>query len=74
MEAARREFFEGTGFVASGSFLKLGDLKQTAGKIITAWAFEGDCDVAPRAPAGKSKCLKSTGAAGTPSSRRDRDC
>lgn len=33
-----------TGFAANGSFLELGDLKQPGGKIITAWAFEGDCD------------------------------
>jgi predicted NUDIX family NTP pyrophosphohydrolase len=27
-----------------GNFTELGDLKQPGGKIITAWAFEGDCD------------------------------
>jgi len=44
LEAAKREFVEETGFAADGSFLDLGDLKQPGGKIITAWASEGDCD------------------------------
>jgi len=44
LEAARREFQEETGFVAEGRFIELGDLRQSSGKIITAWAFEGDCD------------------------------
>ena len=44
LQAARREFQEETGFTAEGSFIALGDLKQPSGKILTAWAFEGDCD------------------------------
>jgi predicted NUDIX family NTP pyrophosphohydrolase len=44
LEIARREFEEETGFVPQGSFIALGDLKQLGGKVITAWAFEGDCD------------------------------
>src|ERR1700710_845960 len=44
LEAARREFREETGFVADGDFLDLGVVKQTGGKAVTAWAFEGDCD------------------------------
>lgn len=44
LEAAKREFEEETGFIAKGDFLALGDLKQPGGKIVTAWAFEGDCD------------------------------
>lgn len=44
LEAAKREFLEETGFAPHGNFLELGDLKQPGGKIITAWAFEGDCD------------------------------
>lgn len=44
LHAARREFQEETGFTAEGSFIPLGDLKQPSGKILTAWAFEGDCD------------------------------
>ena len=41
---AKREFEEETGFTPEGPFIELGDLKQLGGKIITAWAFEGDCD------------------------------
>lgn len=44
LDAARREFQEETGFVAQGDFLELGVLKQAGGKIISAWAFAGDCD------------------------------
>src|ERR1700684_2022638 len=44
--AARREFKEETGFTAAGEFLPLGSIQQTSGKIVTAWAFEGDCDPA----------------------------
>lgn len=44
LAAAKREFEEETGFVPAGEFLELGELKQPSGKIITAWAFEGDCD------------------------------
>jgi predicted NUDIX family NTP pyrophosphohydrolase len=43
LEAARREFHEETGFTAEGVFLELGAIKQASGKIVTAWAFEGDC-------------------------------
>jgi predicted NUDIX family NTP pyrophosphohydrolase len=44
LEVAKREFEEETGFTARGEFAELGDLKQPGGKIVTAWAFEGDCD------------------------------
>jgi len=44
LEAAKREFEEETGFVPGEPFIELGDLKQPGGKIVTAWAFEGDCD------------------------------
>ena len=44
LEAAKREFEEETGFAANGNFIELGALKQPSGKIVTAWAFEGDCD------------------------------
>jgi predicted NUDIX family NTP pyrophosphohydrolase len=44
LEAARREFEEETGFESRGPFLELGDLTQPSGKIVSAWAFEGDCD------------------------------
>jgi len=46
LDAARREFHEETGFVASGSFIELGSVRQKSGKIVIAWAFEGDCDPA----------------------------
>ena len=44
LQAARREFQEETGFVAGESFLDLGSVKQAGGKVVSAWAFEGDCD------------------------------
>lgn len=43
--AARREFTEETGFAAEAeAFLPLGYIVQKAGKVVHAWAFEGDCD------------------------------
>lgn len=42
--AAQREFEEETGFPVTGHFLELGTVKQKSGKVVTAWAFEGDCD------------------------------
>jgi len=43
--AAKREFQEETGLVVSATdFLELGEVKQSNGKRITAWAFAGDCD------------------------------
>ena len=44
LQAAQREFQEETGFTASEPFLDLGSIKQAGGKIVVAWAFEGDCD------------------------------
>ena len=44
--AARREFEEETGFHATGEFVDLGSIKQKSGKVVNAWAFEGDCDPA----------------------------
>jgi predicted NUDIX family NTP pyrophosphohydrolase len=46
LDAAKREFAEETGLQAQGEFLELGSIKQKSGKIVTAWAFEGDCDPA----------------------------
>jgi predicted NUDIX family NTP pyrophosphohydrolase len=43
-EAAKREFLEETGFQAVGEFVRLKDLKQPSGKVVSAWAFEGDYD------------------------------
>jgi predicted NUDIX family NTP pyrophosphohydrolase len=42
--AAQREFEEETGFQVTGELLELGTIKQKSGKLVTAWAFEGDCD------------------------------
>jgi predicted NUDIX family NTP pyrophosphohydrolase len=44
--AARREFQEETGCSAEGPFLPLTPVKQGSGKIVHAWALEGDCDEA----------------------------
>jgi predicted NUDIX family NTP pyrophosphohydrolase len=44
LEAAKREFQEETGFPVPETFLDLGSIKQAGGKIVAAWAFEGDCD------------------------------
>ena len=46
LEAARREFQEETGFRAVGEFIALGEVRQPGGKIVQAWAFEGNCDPA----------------------------
>ncbi len=46
LDAARREFHEETGFESRGEFLSLGTVKQASGKVVSAWAFEGDCDPA----------------------------
>jgi predicted NUDIX family NTP pyrophosphohydrolase len=43
-EVAKGEFQEETGYEAKGDFLPLSAIKQPGGKIVTAWAFEGDCD------------------------------
>jgi predicted NUDIX family NTP pyrophosphohydrolase len=44
LKAARREFEEETGFLPTGNFSRLGAIKQPSGKLIHAWAFEGDLD------------------------------
>ena len=44
LEAAKREFQEETSFKASGEFIPLTPRKQPSGKIISAWAFEGEGD------------------------------
>jgi predicted NUDIX family NTP pyrophosphohydrolase len=46
LAAAKREFAEETGIKLDGDFLLLGAFKQPSGKMITAWALEGDCSVA----------------------------
>lgn len=44
LAAARREFQEETGFPAPGEVIGLTSLRQSSGKLIQAWALEGDCD------------------------------
>ena len=44
LAAAKREFAEETGVKVEGEFLPLGDVKQAGGKIVQAWALEGDLD------------------------------
>ncbi len=43
---AKREFEEETGLIPQGDFQFVGEIKQKSGKIVRAWAFEGDCDPA----------------------------
>ena len=43
--AARREFGEELGSpAADGDLVDLGEVRQRAGKVVTAWALEGDID------------------------------
>ncbi len=43
MDAARREFTEETGYpVSGGEWLELGSIVQKGGKVVHAWAVEGD--------------------------------
>jgi predicted NUDIX family NTP pyrophosphohydrolase len=45
IDTARREFQEETGVkLKDDNLLPLGEVKQKAGKVVHAWAFEGDCD------------------------------
>jgi predicted NUDIX family NTP pyrophosphohydrolase len=46
LAAARREFQEETGFIPNGTFIELGSVRQKGGKVVIAWAVEGDCDPA----------------------------
>jgi predicted NUDIX family NTP pyrophosphohydrolase len=43
LAAAKREFEEETGMKPDGEFIPLNQITQPNGKVITAWAFEGDC-------------------------------
>ncbi len=46
LAAARREFVEETGHsLPDGKLVPLTELKQPSGKIVLAWALEGDCPV-----------------------------
>ena len=42
LEAAKREFAEELGFIAVGSFHPIGSVKQKSGKVVEAWAVQGD--------------------------------
>jgi predicted NUDIX family NTP pyrophosphohydrolase len=44
--AARRELAEETGYTAQGDFLALTPVRQPSGKMVFAWAVQGDCDAA----------------------------
>jgi predicted NUDIX family NTP pyrophosphohydrolase len=44
LQAAQREFLEETGVAVNGPFLALAPVRQPSGKMITAWAAEGDLD------------------------------
>jgi predicted NUDIX family NTP pyrophosphohydrolase len=46
LSAARREFAEETGHDPHGDFLPLGEARQSGGKVVQAWAIEGDWDPA----------------------------
>jgi predicted NUDIX family NTP pyrophosphohydrolase len=43
-DAAKREFLEETGIEPVGDFIELTVIKQPSGKLVHAWAFEGNCD------------------------------
>jgi predicted NUDIX family NTP pyrophosphohydrolase len=44
LEVAQREFEEELGQEPEGHYVALAPVKQKGGKIVHAWAFEGDCD------------------------------
>jgi predicted NUDIX family NTP pyrophosphohydrolase len=44
LAAAAREFQEETGLLARGPYTPLTPIRQQGGKVVEAWAFEGDCD------------------------------
>lgn len=44
LAAARREFREETSFSPAAPFTPLTPVKQKGGKVVRAWAVEGDCD------------------------------
>jgi predicted NUDIX family NTP pyrophosphohydrolase len=47
LQAAKREFREETGFdLQVGALHELSEIKLASGKVVTAWAVEGDCDAA----------------------------
>jgi predicted NUDIX family NTP pyrophosphohydrolase len=44
LDAAKREFWEETGQTINGNFIELAAIQQKGGKIVHAWAVEGDID------------------------------
>ena len=46
LDTAIREFTEETGVVPAAPYVPLGHITQRGGKLVHAWAFEGDCDPA----------------------------
>ena len=46
LATAIREFQEETGFQVSEPLIALGSVRQKTGKIVVAWAFEGNCEPA----------------------------
>jgi predicted NUDIX family NTP pyrophosphohydrolase len=47
LATARREFAEETNLAPAGDFLALTPVNQKSGKVVHAWAFEADFDLAP---------------------------
>jgi predicted NUDIX family NTP pyrophosphohydrolase len=45
LAAAKRELVEEIGITPSGDFIPLGEISQSGGKVVTAWAVEADFDV-----------------------------
>jgi predicted NUDIX family NTP pyrophosphohydrolase len=44
LDAARREFEEEVGIKPHGPYIELGSIRQKSGKLVHAWAFEGQWD------------------------------
>jgi predicted NUDIX family NTP pyrophosphohydrolase len=45
LEAAKREFLEETSLLPTEPFIYLGEIRQKAGKLVSAWAFEGSGEI-----------------------------
>src|SRR5437868_9117518 len=46
LETAKQEFLEETGSLVDGVFIELTPLRQASGKLVFAWAVQGDIDPA----------------------------
>ena len=44
LTTAKREFKEETSFIIDGQFIDLGQVQQKSGKLVLAWAVEGDIE------------------------------